>query len=118
MTAGDTKTFMALMAILQHHGRPGTPTDQAHIESFFGHLKREYPHLSRLTDPAALDAELARIQVEWNTVRLHEGIGYVAPDDEHHQRGAGIRRARTAGMKTARDQRIDYNRNLPPGTHP
>jgi len=118
MTAGDTKTFMALMAILQHHGRAGTPTDQAPIESFFGHLKREYPHLRRLTDPAALDVELARIQVEWNTVRLHEGIGYVTPDDEHHQRGASIRRARTAGMKTARDQRIDYNRNPPPGTHP
>ena len=24
---------MALMAIAQHHGRPGTPTDQAHVES-------------------------------------------------------------------------------------
>lgn len=113
MTAGDTKTFMALMAILQHHGRPHTPTDQAHIESFFGHLKREWPHLERLTDPAVLDTELARIQVEWNTVRLHEAIGYVTPDDEHHGRGPGIRRARITGMKDARRQRIDYNRNHP-----
>ena len=40
MTATDTRQFMALMAITQHHGRPGTPTDQAHIESFFSHLKR------------------------------------------------------------------------------
>ena len=29
MTAIDTRAFMALMAIAQHHGRPGTPTDQA-----------------------------------------------------------------------------------------
>jgi putative transposase len=29
MTAVDTRQFMALMAITQHHGRPGTPTDQA-----------------------------------------------------------------------------------------
>ena len=29
MTATDTRGFMALMAIVQHHGRPGTPTDQA-----------------------------------------------------------------------------------------
>ena len=29
MTATDTRTFMAMMAITQHHGRPGTPTDQA-----------------------------------------------------------------------------------------
>ena len=33
MKAIDTRQFMALMAIAQHHGRPGTPTDQAHIES-------------------------------------------------------------------------------------
>ncbi len=39
MTAVDTRQFMALMAIAQHHGRPGTPTDQAHVESFFSHLK-------------------------------------------------------------------------------
>ena len=32
MTAIDTRQFMALMAIAQHHGRPGTPTDQAHVE--------------------------------------------------------------------------------------
>jgi len=38
MTAIDTRQFMALMAIAQHHGRPGTPTDQAHVESFFSHL--------------------------------------------------------------------------------
>lgn len=118
MKAGDTKTFMALMTILQHHGRPHTPTDQAHIESFFSHLKREWPHLERLDDPAVLDAELARIQHVWNTVRLHEAIGYVTPDDEHHGRGPAERRKRAVGMKRAREQRIDYNRNHPPERGP
>jgi len=42
MTAIDTRQFMALMAIAQHHGRPGTPTDQAHVESFFSHLKGDW----------------------------------------------------------------------------
>jgi transposase InsO family protein len=41
MTAADTRQFMALMTIAQRHGRPNTPTDQAHVESFFGHLKGE-----------------------------------------------------------------------------
>lgn len=118
MKAGDTRTFMALMAIWQHHGRPHTPTDQAHIESFFGHLKREWPHLERITDPAVLDTELARVRTEYNTVRLHEAIGYVTPDDEHHGRGPTIRRARANGMKEARRDRIDYNRNHPPEHHP
>lgn len=26
-----------------------------------------------------LEVELARVQLEWNTVRLHEAIGYVTP---------------------------------------
>ena len=59
MTAIDTRQFMALMTIATHYGRPGTPTDQAHVESFFGHLKTEWPHLTGLRDPRALDAELA-----------------------------------------------------------
>jgi putative transposase len=110
MTATDTRQFMALMAIAQHHGRPGTPTDQAHVESFFSHLKGDWPHLTSITDPRALDHELARIRREYNTVRLHAGIGYVTPDDEHHGRGPGIRRARAAGMRRARAQRIKQNR--------
>lgn len=110
MTAVDTRQFMALMTIAQHHGRPGTPTDQAHVESFFSHLKGDWPHLTELRDPAALDTELARIRGEYNTVRLHASIGYVTPDDEHHGRGPGIRRARLAGMRRARAERIKQNR--------
>jgi putative transposase len=110
MTAIDTRQFMALMAIAQHHGRPGTPTDQAHVESFFSHLKGDWPHLTAITDPAALDTELARIRTQYNTVRLHASIGYVTPDDEHHGRGPGIRRARVAGMRRAQAERIKQNR--------
>ena len=110
MTAIDTRQFMALMAIAQHHGRPGTPTDQAHVESFFSHLKGDWPHLTSITGPAALDSELARIRSEYNTVRLHAAVGYVTPDDEHHGRGPAIRRARAAGMRRARAERIKHNR--------
>jgi transposase InsO family protein len=110
MTAIDTRKFMALMAITQHHGRPGTPTDQAHIESFFSHLKGDWPHLTTIRDPAVLDSELARVRREYNTVRLHAAVGYVTPDDEHHGRGPGIRRARAAGMRRARAERIKENR--------
>ncbi len=110
MTATDTRQFMALMAITQHHGRPGTPTDQAPVESFFSHLKGDWPHLVEIRDPAALDTELARVRTSYNTVRLHAGIGYVTPDDEHHGRGPGIRRARAAGLRRARAERIKHNR--------
>jgi putative transposase len=55
-------------------------------------------------------SELARIRTEYNTVRLHASIGYVTPDDEHHGRGPGIRRARAAGIRRAQAERIKQNR--------
>lgn len=77
MIAAHTRRFMALVAIAQHFGRPSTPTDQAWIESLNGTLKAEWPHLLAITNPAVLRAELDRIQVEYNTIRLHSSIGYV-----------------------------------------
>ncbi len=50
----------------------------------------------------------------YNGVRLHAGIGYVTPTDEHEGRGAAIRQARRVGLARAREQRIAYHR----ATHP
>ncbi len=110
MTSGSTREFMALAAIAQHFGRPGTPTDQAWIESLFGHLKHEWPHLEVIDDPATLRAELAVARDHYNTVRLHQGIGYVTPDDEHAGRGQAIRKARQAGLEAARLRRLATRR--------
>jgi transposase InsO family protein len=116
MTSGSTREFMALHAIATHTGRPGVPTDQAHIESFFGHLKHDHPQLERLADPADLSRELAAAQRSYNQVRLHAGLGYVTPDDEHHGRGAQIRHARRLGLRRARQARIAYHRSQPSPT--
>jgi transposase InsO family protein len=110
MTSGSTREFMALCAIAQHFGRPGTPTDQAWIESLNGHIKAEYPHLLAIEDPATLRAELAIVRVHYNTVRLHQGVGYVTPDDEHEGRGEAIRKAREAGLEQARLRRLATHR--------
>jgi putative transposase len=111
MTSGSTREFMAMCAIAQHFGRPGTPTDQAWIESLFGHVKAEWPHLDQIRDAEILRAELAHVRHEYNTVRLHAGIGYVTPDDEHSGRGEPIRAARRRGLWLARHKRIDYHRS-------
>ncbi len=110
MISGATRTFMTLLAIAQHFGRPSTPTDQAWIESLNGTIKGEWPHLLTITDPATLRAELDTIQVTYNTVRLHQGIGYVTPNDEHEGRGEAIRQARRDGMAHARQQRLAQHR--------
>ena len=122
MRSGSTAEFMAMCAIAQHFGRPGTPTDQAWIESLNGHIKAEYPHLLQISDPATLRAELAVVRVHYHTVRLHAGIGYVTPDDEHESRGEAIRKARQAGLEHARRTRLakhraDREESTQPGPH-
>ncbi|MEV0391465.1 integrase core domain-containing protein [Nonomuraea sp. NPDC050643] len=112
MTSSATRTFMAGARIAQHFGRPGTPNDQAWIESLFGHVKDEFPHLDKITDPGELEAELDSIRTFYNEVRLHEGLGYVTPDDEHHGRGEAIREARRAGLRAAHEARVATRREL------
>ncbi len=111
MVAANTRKFMAMVAIAQHFGRPGTPTDQAWIESLNGTVKHEWSHLTRITDPIVLEAELEVIRTEYNSRRLHSSLGYVTPDDEHEGRGEAIRQARRDGLDRAARDRLAYNRN-------
>ena len=110
MTSNATCDLFAALAVAQRLGRPRTPTDQAWIESLFGHTKAENPHLEQIRDPAALQTELRRARRDYNTIRLHAGIGYVTPNDEHTGRGDAIRQARTKGLRHAHRQRLDYHR--------
>ena len=66
MTSGSTREFLALCAIAQHFGRPGTPTDQAWVESLNGTIKMENPYLLAIADPATLRAELAVVRSHYN----------------------------------------------------
>jgi putative transposase len=111
MRAHDTRRFLALCSIAQHFGRPSTPTDQAWIESLWGHVKREHPHLDTITDPAVLTAELERVRTHYNGTRLHEAIGYVTPNDEHDGCGDTIRAARRDGLRHADQQRRAWHRS-------
>lgn len=111
MRSHTTREFLAACAIARRFGRPGTPSDQAWIESLFSHIKGEWPHLERIRDPGELELELARVRTEYNSVRLHAGIGYVTPDDEHHGRGDALRQARLDGLATARLARLAYRQN-------
>src|SRR6266508_5713985 len=110
MTSGSTREFMALCAIAQHFGRPGTPTDQAWIESLNGHIKIDYPHLLAIRDPPPLRAELDIARAHYNGVRLHQGVDYVTPNDEHQGRAEAIRKARQAGLEQARQHRLAWHR--------
>jgi transposase InsO family protein len=79
MRSVSTREFLAGVAIAQQFGRPHTPQDQAWIETLFGHVKGEWPHLEKIRDPGELDTELDKVRLEYNAVRLHASIGYVTP---------------------------------------
>jgi transposase InsO family protein len=112
MTSKHTAAFMAGARIAQHFGRPGTPNDQAWIESLFGHVKDEFGHLDKIVDPGELEAELERVRAFHNTVRLHQSLGYATPEDEHTGRGPAVRAARRAKLQAAQEARIAYRRQL------
>jgi putative transposase len=57
-----------------------------------------------------LRAELTVVPAHYNTIRLHAGIGYVTPDDEHEGRGPAIRKARQTGLENARQRRLAFHR--------
>ena len=116
MRSVSTREFLAGVAIAQQFGRPHTPQDQAWIETLFGHVKGEWPHLEKIRDPGELDAELDPVRSEYNGVRLHAAIGYVTPDDEHEGRGDAIRQQRRDGLQAARLNRIAYRPAV--GTQP
>ncbi len=102
MISHATREFFAALAIAQRLGRRGTPAHEVWIESLFGHVKADWPHLEQLNDPAVLTLELDRVRDEYNSVRLHAGIGYVTPNDEHEGRGDTNRDARRQGLERAR----------------
>jgi putative transposase len=109
MTSGSTREFMALCAIHQLFGRPGTPPTRPGPGSLFGHVKAAWPTSTRSgIRPCCALSSLVRER--YNSVRLHAGIGYVTPNDEHQGRGPAIRKARQAGLEQARLRRLAWHR--------
>ena len=111
MTSGSTREFMALCAIApalrpaRHPDRPGVDRE------LFGHIKAECPHLSAISDPAVLRAELAVVRDPLQRRPAARRHRLRHPHDEHEGRGSAIRKAREAGLEAARLRRLTYHRN-------
>jgi hypothetical protein len=83
-SAGETGTTKAVtwnpprsMTSTQRGRRPVAPVEEAaRTESLFSYLIGDVPDLHRLSDAAALEAELARIRRGHGSVRLQAFVGY------------------------------------------
>jgi hypothetical protein len=110
MTSGLTREFLALCAIAQRFGRPGTdrprlsrePQQTPQDPSIRICLRSPNPRRCALSSPSP--------GLHCNPVRLHQGVGYVPPDDEHEGRGAARRKALEAGPEQARLRRLARHR--------
>jgi len=94
-------------------GRSGLlpPSEPIWVNTLFGYVREEWPHLDRIKDAGELEAELERVRLVYNSVRLQAALGYVTPDDSHTGRGELIRQARRDQLAGSRQKRIDYRRS-------
>ena len=67
------------LGLRQSMGRPGTPGDNAHAESFFHSLKADVIHGVQFSDERQLRRCLTTYIAYYNRHRLHSSLGYRSP---------------------------------------
>ena len=79
-TAKKTKELLEKYGFRVSMSRPGTPSDNQPIESFWKTLKGEITDISKFTFEESKQTILKYIYLYYNAERLHSGIGYQAPN--------------------------------------
>jgi transposase InsO family protein len=79
--AFEYRTRLAAVGIVQSMNRPGKPTDNAHMESFFHSLKSDVIHGERFDSEAQLRAVIQRYVAYYNRTRIHSALDYRSPVD-------------------------------------
>ena len=79
-TAKKTKQMVEKYGFRKSMSRPGTPSDNQPIESFWKTLECEMPDIRHLTFPDASRTISCYIELYYNSSRLHSGINYAIPN--------------------------------------
>ena len=79
-TAKKTKELVEAYGLRKSMSRPGTPSDNQPIESFWRTLECEMPDIRNLPFDDAARAIVAYIELYYNSDRLHSGIHYLIPN--------------------------------------
>ena len=80
-TAKKTKKLVEENGFRKSMSRPGTPSDNQPIESFWRTLEVEMPDIRHLNFQEASHAIVAYIELYYNSQRLHSGINYLIPNE-------------------------------------
>ena len=79
-TAKKTKQMVEAFGFRKSMSRPGTPSDNQPIESFWKTLECEMPDIRHLTFAEASRVIANYIEMYYNSERLHSGINYAIPN--------------------------------------
>ena len=79
--AFEFRTRLAAVGIVQSMNRPGKPTDNAHMESFFHSLKSDVIHGQKFDSEVQLRQTLRRYIAYYNRIRAHSALDYRSPID-------------------------------------
>lgn len=80
-TAKKTKDLIESFGFRKSMSRPGTPSDNQPIESFWRTLECEMPEISGMGFQDAATAVVNYIELYYNTDRIHSGIDYHTPNE-------------------------------------
>lgn len=75
------KTRLAALGVRQSMNRPGRPTDNAHMESFFHSMKSDVIHGRELSTDEELYRLVRTYIAFYNRTRLHSSLNYQSPID-------------------------------------
>ena len=79
-TAKRTKELVEICGFRKSMSRPGTPSDNQPIESFWRTLEVEMPDIRHLNFEEARRTIVHYIDLYYNSARLHSGISYTTPN--------------------------------------
>ena len=80
-TAKKTKELIEANGFRRSMSRPGTPSDNQPIESFWHTLETELGSLRQYTYEEATRRIVEYIELYYNAARIHSGICYLVPND-------------------------------------
>jgi putative transposase len=85
-TSAEFADTLAALDLRQSVGRTGICFDNAMAESFFTALKNELVHRTVYPTREHARRDIARyVEVQYNTQRLHSGLGYKTPLEVHNE---------------------------------
>lgn len=110
MKAKNFQKMLKDLGIHQVFSRPRTPNDNPYVESSFSIIKGSPEYPGYFIDDEEAKKYFENYFREYNTKRLHGGIGYVTPEQKHNGLAEKIYEERKEKIQGARKYRITSNK--------